>query len=447
MADLETFISRYLDGELTRAELTQFHRLIAESADARALLHEMTAVSRAARRTPLLHRPNVGTEQALFHRLRAEGFQQPPTSIASGKADAVSGRFGWRVARVAMAMAVVMIGLIGDSSMLDRFGVPPQAGTHDMAMSTSDITADLGPPVPAPAIRRSGLRASRHFAPTAVTAFLPGPSISAPVIPTVPGSLTVAPDPVHSFALVIPPETQVDPLMSIASIPVPPMISDHAERSGTRLAATVRPGLAMIDRRERAIAEEMNVQIGMELGGGHQLSLIVGTSPAITETRRENTGEPLSSPALALNPDQPTPTPGPASTPRHFVGMSAGRSNVELPVEYELRLRNEPWVGVGYNYSVSPARRLTVGIGVNAGTSSSAWRFGGELPVRYRVMSSLSIEGAVSIAQVTPHVVSLERTYQTDSPDHFVYRTSVEHPAFTSYGVQLGIRLDLNGGN
>ncbi|MEO5928454.1 MAG: hypothetical protein ABIR47_00855 [Candidatus Kapaibacterium sp.] len=441
MADLETLISRYLDGELTRAELTQLHRLLAESADARALLHELTVVSRAARRTPLLHLPNVGTEQALFHRLRAEGFQQPATSRT---ADPVSSRFGWRVARVAMVMAVVMIGVISDSSILNRFGVVPRPVTHDVAMKMSDLPADQGPFVSPPGIRRSGGHASRPLPSASATASaLPDSDIFAPALPMVPDSVTVAPEPIRSFALVAPPESPVDHLASIASIPVPPVMSDRSEGNGTRLAATVRPGLAMIDRRERAIAEEMNVQIGMELGGGHQLSLIVGTSAAITETRRENTGEPLSSSAIALNPDQPTPTPAPG----HFMGASTNRSNAELPVEYELRLRNEPWVGVGYNYSVSPAKRLTVGVGVNAGTSSSAWRLGGELPVRYRVMKSVSIEGAVSIAQVTPHVVSLERTYQTDSPDHFVYRTSVEHPAFTSYGVQLGIRLDLNGGN
>jgi hypothetical protein len=225
----------------------------------------------------------------------------------------------------------------------------------------------------------------------------------------------------------------IDPAERLASSSV--MESRDAEAGEPHLAASFRPGVAMIERRERAITRDVSLQLGMELKGGHQLSLILGTAPSLTETRHENTFEPISSPAFASTPNEDVRTESEV-TPHH--------QSIPLP-EYELRLRNEAWVGVGYSYSVTPVKGMSVGIGVNAGASASAWRVGGELPVRYAVMKNIAIEGAVSVSGLNPRNHDVERFVVTDSPDHFLYRASIERPSFVSYGVQLGIRVELAG--
>jgi hypothetical protein len=456
VADLELLISRYLDGELSPAEHLRLQKILAGSPEARALLREMTALARAARRSPLLHQPPSHLESTLFARLREEGLHSPAVPKTTASPTPLRDRwFGSRTLRMAMAGVALFIGFIGDSYFVNRFPVRVSAPSVTSANAyASRIETDRGAVVAAPSLampsasgRRIAAPASHHDAapigpvhehgaPDPQTPSISpqsAPRVSDPVAPIVPPSQ-------EGTMARVNPRTSVDTF----SIPIAPaerlassmaMESLDAETGEPHLAASFRPGVAMIERRERAIARDVSLQLGMELKGGHQLSLIVGTSPSITETRHENTFEPLSSPAFASTPNEDVRTESEV-TPHH--------QSIPLP-EYELRLRNEAWVGVGYSYSVTPVKGMSVGIGVNAGASASAWRVGGELPVRYAVMKNIAIEGAVSVSGLNPRNHDVERFVVTDSPDHFLYRASIERPSFVSYGVQLGIRVDLAG--
>jgi len=445
VADLEYLIARYLDGELTLAERDRLRLLLAESPDARALFREMSALSQAARRTPLLHGPPAHLENALFAKLRQEGLHAPALPTASAPVAVAPRWYGGRMLRSVMAGVAVMMAFIGDSylckegafqlgSPMVKGGSPAYADRGTMA-----VAPFVAPPAGSPApVRAAASVARRRFA--AAQSAPAGPRQirqSDTLSPLSPGTPVEDPGlPLASLENTPNVDTMRAPTDNIV-IPVEQPIQPMSAETGrsSHFAASFRPGVAIIDRGERTVAREVNVQIGMETAGGHQFSVIVGSAPALTETRRANTYQSLSSSVRAVVPDE-------GMAPHPESGMEL--ASVDIPA-YELKLRSEPWVGVGYSYSIAPVKGMSLGVGVNAGASMSAWRLGGELPVRYAVMKDVSIEAAFSVASYTPRSHDVDQFTITDSPDRFLYAGSSERPSFFSYGVQIGVRVELPG--
>ena len=200
-----------------------------------------------------------------------------------------------------------------------------------------------------------------------------------------------------------------------------------------RWIASFRGGIATVDDDAGTMVRELDMKVGMQMEGGHKVSFIVGMAPSINETRRENTGVAMSSPAFSQVPDATD-------------GAGNKRSDDEI-TSFERTVRSEPWFGVAYNYSIPVVKSISLDPGMKAGASASTWRIGAELPVSLRMSKNMSLECAVSVAHVLPRKGGDGATMAlTDTPDHFIYQESKQQTSFTTYGVQLGIRLELETG-
>jgi hypothetical protein len=238
----------------------------------------------------------------------------------------------------------------------------------------------------------------------------------APEGPTAPALAAQEPSPV---AAVVPP------------VPVVPGI-----RTNDHWIASFRGGIAAVDDGAGTMVRELDMKVGMQMDGGHKVSFIVGIAPAINEMRRQNTGIAMSSPTFSQIPDVTD-------------GAGNSRNQEDEVVAYERIVRSEPWFGVGYNYSMAIVKNVSIDPGMKAGASASTWRIGAELPVSFRMSRNMSLECALSVAHVLPRNVGGDggSLAVTNTPDHFIYEESKHQSSFTTYGVQLGIRLELLASN
>ncbi len=121
-------------------------------------------------------------------------------------------------------------------------------------------------------------------------------------------------------------------------------------------------------------------------------------------------------------------------------------SGSELVPVNTVVVASEPWAGVSYNFALPVAGDLSLAPGLAGGLGGSTLRLGLELPLRYRMSSSMSIECAASVAHVFPRAATSTETVHADKNDVAPYVSTNHSVGFTSYGVQVGISLDLGGG-
>jgi hypothetical protein len=456
VTEIERLISRYLDGELTPSEETRLRKFLVESPDARALLREMTVLSRAARRTPALHSPASGMEARLFQRLRAEGYsnenrlKEPEMAAMAQQAlpHSSMSRFRGAVLIVAMVIAVIGGGYLLNERDVEHGPleakvlspiVLPIVRDRGVRTEIPAITLDSTPrtlsrstppaaarwtaarPALAPATVKMRMRETEPAPDLALgTTISPEErSLADSTIPLVSRENEVPALPLRSLASAQAQEDQ--PAPDVAPLPV------GSDERGAMWSTSLRGGIASVGTSGKR-ASDMILRIGMEMKGGHQMSFLVGSSAILTETRHRNTGIGMSVPA----PAQPS-------------GGNRLSSYSGLP-EYEEARKNEPWLGVGYNYSVKIAKGITLDPGVKAGIGNTTWRVGLELPVRCRLGSKVSMECAVLASRVLARDAGGNEFTTVNMGNNFIYKASVTQLAFNSVGLQFGIRIDLAGG-
>ncbi|HVZ40682.1 MAG TPA: hypothetical protein VHI13_15485 [Candidatus Kapabacteria bacterium] len=511
MAQYDTLISRYIDGELSQDELRQFHELLDASPDARIRLREMLAISGAAWRLQNAAQPKPQLEQALFARLSAEGlYRGRPVEPASAGTGSIR---KWQYAAACLvALLLISAGLLPlmQNGARNSAGVPagaassptspnvvrtpqlkqpsPDADPASLSGSTSNpataaITANRSE-LPASAGTAGGTLHTTHNRPggerhlnhdirhrstnaATVSVQIPADTQNAngshnnavqqqPHAPTVsPESGTSVADSLHSGEHNI---AQLNPIVPVAPLqsgegrhtgtsatPSPAMphafgLSEPAAASvssgGPVWGASLRGGVTAINAVSGSSVREVDVKVGMRLGGGHSLSLVVGVAPSMTETKSANTGV-----ALAV--------PAPSRMPSRYNNSASGQQADEVTgsLESQQIVLTEPWLGIGYNYGLRLGDGLSLEPGIRSGMSASTFRFGAELPLRYAMSPSLSIECAASVSRVFPLQASVNNSTVLNNSNHFYYQESSVMRSFTTLGIQLGIHVDLVSGN
>ncbi len=213
-------------------------------------------------------------------------------------------------------------------------------------------------------------------------------------------------------------------------------------------AASLRPGVSYIGKGGGMMAQEMSLRFDASLGRHHQLSLIAGRAPTVSETRTDRTRLPDEPQALSsmmrsadsknTNFEDPTPAPATenASTPAPAPATPATTSSTALA------LRNEVWVGLGYTYTFAPVEGMNIGAGAKAGGSPTSWRVGVELPIRYRITPAVSVEAVPSASFVAPYDGSSSAYAADASGDGFSYKGEQQRLSFTSVGLEVGLRVE-----
>jgi hypothetical protein len=226
----------------------------------------------------------------------------------------------------------------------------------------------------------------------------------------------------------LPPTPQMMSSSEREQLPLPRSLADEIASSQndrpSTFAASVRMGQSLIDRELNIASDEISLRLDAQLGRGHQVSLIVGHSPAIKEMRAENTQAVVAGILSAPDPNDPFPWQHPIPS-------------------YSVQVQNEVWVGLGYNYAVPISGSVQAEPGAKVGAGATSWRVGVELPVRLRVTRSFSVEIVPSVSHVIPRDRSSSEYAIDDAPDRYIYDARAGRPTFTSYGVELGLRVDI----
>lgn len=195
-----------------------------------------------------------------------------------------------------------------------------------------------------------------------------------------------------------------------------------------RWSASLRGGVATMGGVNTTAARELDMKVGLRVGSAHQISLVVAMGPTASQVSLENTGKTVGTSSIARD--------SYARTHEAAVPSAAG---------VDQSVKSEAWIGVGYNYSLSLGGALSLEPGARIGTGASAWRIGAELPLRFRMSPTMSLECAGSLARVMPLGSASDRT-RADLADSYVYYESTQPLAVTTYGVQLGMRIDFGSG-
>ncbi len=437
MTEIERLISRHLDGELTPSEETRLRKLLVESHDARALMREMTVLSRAARRTPVLYAPQQRMEKQLFQRLQAEGLRRAGAlnaqEMASAPALSYRGGVLARLRGPALVLAIV-ITIIGGGFLIRGYqGADAPMQAQAVTMKAAAVAANRGlradlPPI----IVNDTMRAVRSTARDAAG------SSAARQPERVLGPEAGMEAPNRSLAVDAIGSSAADSALAhgrytenVREIQMPPAfdfpsVALSADmREGMKISASLRGGLASIQGTGSNV-RDLSVRVGMEINGGHQIAFLAGSSPTLAEIRQQNTG-------------MAAPVPSRSHTNRRFSSQEH-----QLP-EYQQAAGNEPWLGVGYNYSVSVLKGLSVDPGVRAGLGTTSWRLGLEVPIRYHLGGNVSMECALSATRVVARSSVAEETTMENAASHFLYTSLREQASFNSFGIQFGVRVDLSG--
>lgn len=487
MAQFEHLISRYLDGDLTSAEQEELQQLLMGSPDARAHLHDLQAVAHAARRTPLMHRPEPELEARLFQRLASEGLTGTPYQPAVVAAKGFALRTWHMLTAGAIATVLLWFSIARftnespsaseppsavAAATQPRTGAAPQtnpsadgagrtgtlvgggttvrsgdAGTAD-ANTASDRSGVVGSVTResrtqgddnAPRIRTRSVTPVRHAAernerastPSANNVMPAGIGADEATSSTLPTAIDRVQPRVLEF--VVEPSTESRATkggIAFGYLPEP------SESSGLPLAASLRGGMATLANTDLAV-REMDMKLGLRLGTGHQLSLVAGTGPAMVS---RNASEQIKRPLMGATI---------AASSRNTGGSSTVSDPVSASADYSSS--SEPWLGLGYNYAVALGGDISLAPGVRGGMGGSAFRLGAELPIRYRISSTMSIECAASVSHILPYGSASggEAAFadRIDNPSSAATVPPATSFSFTSYGVQLGISIDIGSSN
>lgn len=492
MSELEALISKHLDGELSPSELIELRRLLASSPDAQAVYREMTAIRRAARRTPTLHQPSAATEARLFHRLGAAGLRDVPAMPGSARSS-VPVRRG--LVATASMLAVALVALIMSlPSRIDEGAIAGEAPARPSATSSpsrepaangqalrrapsipatpsaADVGARRAPELAAgrpAALDAAALDAAasdaaargaavRGAAERVADASDAAERMAAARVAASSDALADGARTVNTRENDIPldsgapsdPAAQANSVSDTAATEPSLAASDHVESiellaaaeprllpiPGERpdpsiLSAAMRFGTSMISEGVGESAQDLSVGLDFKLGAGHHLALVAGRSAAVTEQRAYNTH---SVPARALSSDVKD-------------GDGAGLQRIEKsPEPYDLEVSKEWWAGLGYTVTIAELDMIEVGLSARGGIGTRSLRAGLEVPVRMNVTERFALEVIGTSAYVVPHTVSRNEFSVQSSSDGYLYEAESEHTAFSTYGISFGLRFALD---
>jgi hypothetical protein len=448
VSELEAIISRYLDGELSPAELVKLRRELASNPDALAVYREMTAIRRAARRAPTLRRPSASTEHHLFQRLHREGLHALPTPAEQtvGRVTAESELSGRR-RYVAVAASFLLIALVGIASLLslrpDGMSSTPTAATITNAPASAPVASGIAPQttpntssIPSAAASALGRRAGRSVSARAAVrrhsndAALASNATHSPAVILDPVDTATPPSVYRDtttprsnpFAAV---DTKsMEPPSVPAMLPVP-STSAHRE---PLLTAGIRFGASYIDRESETAAEELIAGLDVNLGDGHRIAFLGGRSAAVTEQRTENTHAVPARTAVAGG-----------------KGSDEGLLQVnESPAPHDVEIQKEWWAGVGYNYTWRVSNIVEIGAGVRGGVGARSLRAGAEGTLRLKATERIAIELIPSATHVVPHTQARSEYSIESASDGYLYEATSENTSFSTYGLSVGIRIALD---
>lgn len=477
VSDLETRISRYLDGESSPAEQAELRELFERSPEARVLLREMTVLRRAARKLPTLDAPRRMVETRLFRQLEVEGLapvddDAVPAPLLERTAD-ISAMSVWRsVVRygTAVAAVAVLVLMFGSERLIaPGSGAAGEGGNISAGRSIAALTAPL------PETIASGADSHLKRAVAAVHSTIHRREAA---IGTGGGSIDGVGSDVAAIASNSSTDTLHAPLaMTMQSAmqagdPAVPSVENQApvaslrralgsamgvapqrstELSNVRIhrasqveessfAASIRPGVSYIGKGGGLMAQEMSIRFDASLGQNHHISLIAGRAPTVSETHTDRTPLPQSLQASATRSDSK------GSGLNSEIPPAAASLPARTPASGSvLNVQSETWLGLGYTYTIAPVEGFHVGAGVRAGSSASAWRMGFELPVRYQMMPGVSFEAVPSATLVAPRDRSPEAYTADGTAGDYTYQGTTQQLSFTSIGLEVGLRIEFGG--
>jgi len=409
----------------------------------------MVAVSRAARKTPDLHQPSEKTRTNLFAALESEGLRThgaPATRRLPIDHPRTTSTFS-RIRRTALVAALLLLAVVGERQWVQAPGTNDrQPGPRIARISSqgpaAELRIDAGATVSVPPIAlHPGATARPMPAIAATTGHSPsvhvGPDVPIAAsdlprqkTPDTPDSLPEAPNeslPRTLAALGTPSRAMENPIeQEFEKVEE----GRHESLGATPFAVSAASGIAYIGRGSAAdIANELDLKLSASLGGGHELGIVVGRAPSIEEVHRNriDTRSRVSS--------------SQSGGPRAVADVAESRT-IMLP-DYEIDLRNELWMGVAYNYDLQLNDQVRVAPGMEIGGGPAFWRIGIELPTRYRITRSMTVEFVASATRTIPQDSSPKDFANNGIGSAFVYFGQTTATEFTSLGMQLGLRVDL----
>lgn len=440
--NLDDIISRHLDGELTPAEQTWLIGAMSESPEVAMRVHDAVLTARAARRTPVLHQPSAKITHTLFQSLAAEGLYQEAQSSVLVVTHASRQRR--RISYLRTASLVTMIGLLAAVVI------------GDGAFSNNPNSSWMAQPVAI--VPTLTLDQHRHRA--GVAALLPQQRLQQDATPVG----TVNSDANSTFTALSPvvqenQQSSADSKMDnkeqqIGSLPIPTVasvvqqedqtpspdfqqqrVSERVQETEGTLSVSASSGIAYLLKGAGTTRQETTIKVTLAFHK-HSFSIVGGYSPKLREV------DDALAMASALQPSSTT------SSTDYTESVNTGglqRESKSIVATQQIPERAEPWLGVGYNYSVALHRTVEMIPGIVAGAGTTSWRVGAELPMRYHVTKKVSLELVAAANYVRPYPQQGSGFDFTDDANRYHYYETSEQAAFTAVGARLGVVMKMSG--
>ncbi len=436
---------------MSPSEIERFSRRLAGSADMQQCLHEMTALRRAARRMPVLHAPSAALESALFGRLNREGLY---ADLPRAAAPTVTEKNDRRRRAVAFATPLLLLVMV----LGGYFGVSDERSRTTGGNPSGSIAFSNGFSIQVPSfaveslgVESPGIESSRVETGSRLniqrndigqsarrrSAIAPmkglGSDISTPIDRSLPyaADLTIPSELTTQFNTVDPitvSSRSYEPSRSMALNVAPPppsprLIDYPRDAESSAMVASLNGGMTQLSSGDGIAMRDMQVRVGLEFGAGDRLTVIVGSSANVIETRHENMG-PVSRP------------PGGNGVTKQLLAQP--------PSPHRFDINDEAWLGLGYQRPIVELSGVRVDVGANVGSSSSALRLGGDISLRRKLTKSIAFELSGTASQTIPYDRHVEQFTIFNSPDGYVYSGASQRATFYSYGVQAGITVNLS---
>lgn len=470
MNELEHITERYLDGELSPAELTAYEALLEASSEARELLQSMETIRSAARSFPELSHPDPGLESALFQQLFAEEDWAPAVEEEPEKRrraaiiplfrSGLEGMAAVRYGRAAMALpALLLLLFLGDrflgstvsdpvvpSSEIAAVVTPPSTsapvestggtvtgirGTEDAPrlQSTTPVQNDLSPlpptrrPLTIDGAEKEG-ETEKGGVPFADLFDRPEnqmlettrePQVDQTPLPKGPSTAMAE----ENFGSRNNPAPSELPQFDRSDFERPDRPSTSTDEVST-LSASYRHGVSSFFGERRPVlasGQDMNLRIEGQIAERHRVSVVVGSSPVLVAERTYRTQSSI----------LPDPKGGPTT------------SSVEI--EESNRIDGEVWAGVGYGYTLVAIDNVRIEAGVNAGYGGQSTRYGLELPARIAVTDRIGVEVIPYLTRILPR----DQEVRGESARFGAAEGYREEwtPSSTSVGAQVGLSFSI----
>jgi len=464
--NLDDIISRHLDGELTPAEQAWLFAAISESPELAAQVHDAVLTARAARRTPALHQPLPQVTNTLFQRLAAEGLNRglpvsvPPISASPQRRRIFYPRLSIRTATLAVVFGLFAAIVVGDGvfnrTFNGAFNAPltNRAGREAMAAAAIPPVAIsnsqlVDSPVPLTSANvRTDAKPEKDAVWEAIPTASEQPTVAQQIQPEVDrgndgdGEYLTSdlPSPTPTLATAVSqqgmkPSSEVESKPPQQS-PASQVSQEREQEQGGGISVAASSGVSYVLKGAGITRQETAINVAIAFNNNHSISVVGGYSPGLRKVDD----------ALAMASEfQSTSTT--SSTDNTESVNTGGLQRDSKAATQRAAESSEPWIGVGYNYSMALYRDIAVAPGVVAGAAATSWRVGAELPVRYCLARTVSLELVAAASYVRPYPEQGGGFDFTDDANRYHYYGTPDQAAFTAVGVRLGVVVKMRGSN